>query len=60
MRFSADPAAGKEVGKIIKIFNVIVSAGNEKVKMPDYVGIFFKEMCRDRKGRQYTDRNFRK
>ncbi len=40
---SQDPAAGKEVGENNKNIYVIVSAGNEKVKMPDYVGISSKK-----------------
>lgn len=36
-------AAGKEVGENNKNIYVIVSAGNEKVKMPDYVGISSKK-----------------
>ena len=33
----------KKLVKIIKNIYVIVSAGNEKVKMPDYVGISSKK-----------------
>lgn len=46
MILSQDPMAGKEVGENNKNIYVIVSAGNEKVKMPDYVGISSKKCAK--------------
>ena len=44
---SQDPAAGKEVSENNKNIYVIVSAGAEKVKMPDYIGMSAKK-CVDK------------